>query len=178
MIPQSKLQVLGPATDVKRGDYVARPCPVILSDEDRDKWEVLHVWRPPTEYRGKQYITGHYVGVAQAESFEWDADMWRKVAPVDHACPFWFAEELESWQQQEPALPQTDKPYQCRNCGAGFEEDELELNPVYECSNCGTIFTQEDAGGHQCPDCGKFAQRIGDYGCPDCGEGPVEEVTQ
>jgi hypothetical protein len=68
--------------------------------------------------------------------------------------------------------------YQCEACEAVC--DEPDPIALYECGNCGTIFNRDDSAdgcSHKCPDCNKFASKLGDVSCPDCGKGPVEDDT-
>lgn len=67
--------------------------------------------------------------------------------------------------------------YECDCCG------ELALEPtgesLYECSECGTRFNREgsyDGGSHRCPECCRFAAKVGGDACPACGDGNLEEV--
>lgn len=58
----------------------------------------------------------------------------------------------------------------CEECEEVAEEGAGV--PLYECGSCSTIFAGHE--GNRCPDCNKFASKIGDEACAVCEQGPVE----
>lgn len=70
--------------------------------------------------------------------------------------------------------------HECPDCEAKFT-DTTDAQPLYECSSCSSTFTEEnsaDGGSNRCPDCNKFAAKIGDLGCPECGQAELEEIKE
>jgi DNA-directed RNA polymerase subunit RPC12/RpoP len=65
----------------------------------------------------------------------------------------------------------------CPDCDHIYESgDGITL---YQCGNCDTTFSQNgsaDGAGHQCPDCHKFAAKLGENGCPECEEVEGEDI--
>lgn len=69
--------------------------------------------------------------------------------------------------------------YRCtEGCDAVVPESEVDFDDaLYECSNDG-FFLRSDSpnGNHQCPQCNKFASKVGDGPpCPQCQQAIVEE---
>lgn len=65
----------------------------------------------------------------------------------------------------------------CPHCDADL--DGYDLARLYECGDCGN-FADADGEGNRCPQCNKFASRVGDA-CPECEEqieDELEEVTR
>lgn len=63
--------------------------------------------------------------------------------------------------------------FHCQDCDTYWRVGEGTGEPVYHCSLCCDFFSRSDTnlGNHQCPECGKFSQKVSDEGCPECGDG-------
>lgn len=85
------------------------------------------------------------------------------------------AERIEAEEAEEKTRARDEAEFWCETCDDAV--DEFDLTVKYECGNCGGEFTYADESSNRCPDCGKFAGKIGDDHCPDCGD-QVEDLRK
>ena len=73
--------------------------------------------------------------------------------------------EEEAAQKQAERL---DAEFWCESC-----DEAVDPTTKYECGACGNEFGLEEVGSHKCPDCSRFAAKVGENFCPEC----LEEVV-
>ena len=80
----------------------------------------------------------------------------------------WQPEPVSEEEHAKKQAERADAEFWCESC-----DEAVDPTTKYECNFCGNEFGLEDVGSHKCPDCSRFAAKVGENFCPEC----LEEVV-
>lgn len=80
----------------------------------------------------------------------------------------WEPEPVSDEETARKLEERADADFWCESCN-----EAVDPTTKYECGGCGNEFGLEDVGSHKCPDCSRFASKVGEDFCPEC----LEEVV-